>query len=91
VVWFGEPLPPDALGAALQQAREADLVLVVGTSSRVYPAAELPRTARAHGAYVVEINPEPTPLEADERFPGPAGRVLPSLLRAAGIAMEARS
>ena len=90
VVWFGEALPVEPLAKALDAARGADLVLVIGTSSLVYPAADLPRIARARGAYVVEINPEPTPLsvEVDERLPGPAGRVLPELLRAAEISAE---
>jgi NAD-dependent deacetylase len=88
VVWFGESLPPDALERAMRAARESTLVLVVGTSSLVYPAAELPLIARAAGAYVVEVNPETTPLTAqvDEQLAGPAGEVLPALLEAAGIA-----
>jgi NAD-dependent deacetylase len=55
----------------------------------VYPAASLPSTAAAAGAYVVEINPERTPFsdEASERLAGPAGTVLPALLEAAGIPM----
>lgn len=82
VVWFGEPLPEEAFSIAEHAARAARLMLVVGTSSMVYPAAALPRLARSAGAYVVEINPEPTPLaaEADEWLAGPAGRVLPALL-----------
>jgi NAD-dependent deacetylase len=89
VVWFGESLPPDAIERALRAAREAALVLVIGTSSLVYPAAELPLIARAAGAYVVEINPETTPLtsQVDEQLAGPAGEVLPALLVAAGIPM----
>lgn len=90
VVWFGETLPPAEIERATVAARQAALVLVVGTSSLVYPAAELPRVARAGGAYLVEINPESTPLStaADERLVGPAGVVLPELLRAAGIPVE---
>jgi NAD-dependent deacetylase len=90
VVWFGEALPAEPLAAAIEGARDADLVLVIGTSSLVHPAADLPRIAGARGAYVVEINPEPTPLsaQADERLAGPAGQVLPALLRAAGIPPE---
>jgi NAD-dependent deacetylase len=87
VVWFGEGLPPDILEQSMRAARGAALALVVGTSSLVYPAAELPRIARAAGAYVVEVNPETTPLSAavDERLSGPAGLVLPALLEAAGL------
>ena len=88
VVWFGEALPPDLLAAAERAARAATLMLVAGTSAMVYPAAALPRVARAAGAYVVEINPEPTPLsaEVDERLAGPAGLILPLLAAAAGAA-----
>jgi len=90
VVWFGEALPPAQIERATVAARQAALVLVIGTSSLVYPAAELPRVARAGGAYLVEINPESTPLSAaaDERLVGPAGVVLPELLRAARIPVE---
>jgi NAD-dependent deacetylase len=87
VVWFGEALPADALARAERAAREAALVIVAGTSSLVYPAAELPRIARAASAFVVEVNPEPTPLsdDVDERLAGPAGAILPQLVRAAGV------
>ena len=76
--------------AAERAARAAELVLVVGTSSLVYPAASIPQTALSAGAYVVEINPERTPLTdfAHEFLQGPAGTVLPELLEAAGIPME---
>jgi NAD-dependent deacetylase len=66
------------------------LVLVVGTSSLVHPAASLPLAALDAGAYVVEINPERTPLTtaASEHLSGEAGVVLPALLAAAGIPMD---
>lgn len=91
VVWFGEPLPAADLDGAVRAAREADVVLVVGTSSMVYPAAALPHVAREAGARVVEINPEATPLseEAHERLRGPAAQVLPRLVEAAGFRLEA--
>ena len=78
-------------GRAQRAAREAALTLVVGTSSTVYPAASLQSAALEAGAYVVEINPETTPFsqEASERLVGPAGIVLPALLAAAGIPMDA--
>jgi NAD-dependent deacetylase len=90
VVWFGEALPAEAIERALAAARQAKLAIVAGTSSLVYPAAELPMVARASGAYVVEINPEVTPLtaHADEHLNGPAGAVLPALMEAAGIPVE---
>ena len=82
VVWFGEPLPKEAMQAALRATLAADLFLVVGTSALVYPAAGLPLEARDGGAFVVEINIEPTPLTpmADEVIRGPAAAVLPDLL-----------
>jgi NAD-dependent deacetylase len=87
VVWFDEPLPWLEFARAERAAGEAELVLVVGTSSLVHPAASLPAQAIARGAYVVEINPETTPLSAavSERLAGPAGIVLPALLAAAKI------
>jgi NAD-dependent deacetylase len=90
VVWFEEPLPTMEFGQAQRAARSAALVLVVGTSALVYPAASLPFTALAAGAYVVEVNPERTPLsgQAGEVITGPAAVVLPSLLEAAGIPMD---
>ena len=77
-------------GRAQRAARVSELVLVVGTSSLVYPAASLQTAALEAGAYVVEINPETTSFsaEANEHLAGPAGVVLPALLLAAGIPME---
>ena len=79
VVWFGEALPLDALAAAESAALECDLMLVVGTSGVVYPAAGLARTAAGK---VVIINPEPTGLDdaADAVLRGTAAQMLPSLL-----------
>ncbi len=81
VVWFGETLPDDALQRAVEAAETCTVMLVVGTSATVHPAASLPWTAKSHGARVIVVNPEPTPLDdmADEVWPGPAGEVLPSL------------
>ena len=82
VVWFEEMLPGHALAAAEDAARNCDVLLVVGTSAEVYPAAALPRLAASHGAVVVEVNPNPTPLSAfaDYVLRGTAGVVLPRLL-----------
>lgn len=62
VVWFGEPLPDDAWQPSVQAVGNADVVIVVGTSSVVYPAAGLAEAAVAAGTVVVEVNPERTPL-----------------------------
>lgn len=84
VVWFGETLPGDALSAANGIAQACDVMLVVGTSGLVYPAAGLPYTARTHGAVLVEVNPAPTPLsdEMDYRLTESAGTGLPALAEA---------
>ncbi|GJF15903.1 hypothetical protein NGTWS1702_19940 [Mycolicibacterium cyprinidarum] len=65
VVWFGEALPDDAWQQSVDAVLNADLVLVVGTSSVVYPAAGLPELAVARGTPVIEVNPEPTPLSSN--------------------------
>ncbi len=84
VVWFGEELPAAVLAAATDAARAADVVLSIGTSAQVWPAAELPLLARRQGAYVVEINPTATASSAhfDLCLRGRAGEVLPALLSA---------
>jgi NAD-dependent deacetylase len=82
VVWFGEALPALALQNAFAAAESCQMFFAIGTSAVVYPAAALPLAAREHGAYVVEINSEPTPLtpRADEFLPGQAGEILPALV-----------
>jgi NAD-dependent deacetylase len=81
VVWFGESLPHDAIKGAWAATEQCDVMLVIGTSSVVYPAAELPHLARAHGAAVVEINPQRTPLTplADASCVLSAAEALPGL------------
>ena len=85
VVWFEEMLPEDALARADEAARRAELMLVIGTSAEVWPAAGLAHTAKAAGARVVEVNPEATPLSAlaDDVLRAPAGIALPALVAAA--------
>ncbi|MFJ1541275.1 SIR2 family NAD-dependent protein deacylase [Micromonospora chalcea] len=85
VVWFGEALPEAALSAAVEAASGCDLLLTVGTSALVHPAAEIPLVAARLGAPVVQVNPVPTPLDAvcAVNLRGPAGEVLPALVRAA--------
>lgn len=58
VVWFGEALPEQAWEQAMQAAFRADAMLVVGTSSQVYPAAGLPQEVRRRGGRVAVINPD---------------------------------
>ncbi len=82
VVWFGESLPEKELDYAQDSASNCDLFLSVGTAALVYPAAALPLIAKQHGAYVVEINPEPSAIsrQLDECIPAPSGVVLPVIL-----------
>ncbi|CEA04322.1 NAD-dependent deacetylase [Pseudomonas saudimassiliensis] len=82
VVWFGEALPEDAWQRAVAAAQSADLVLVVGTSGLVYPAAQIPQLAWEGGATVVHVNTEPVPVAAEREHSlvGPAGEVLAELL-----------
>ena len=85
VVWFEEMLPAQALASAEDAARRCDMLLVIGTSAEVYPAAGLPLLAREHGARLVEINPNATALSthADYLLRGASGAVLPQLVSAA--------
>ena len=81
VVLFGEMLPVGAFEQAAAMAASCELCFVVGTSAVVYPAAAIPEIARAAGAYVIEVNPERTPLSdfSDEVLTGNAGEILPLL------------
>lgn len=83
IVWFGEQLPDGPWRSAVQAIETADVVVVVGTSGIVYPAAGLPDLALARGTTVVEINPEPTPLSgsATVTVRDTASRALPGLLQ----------
>jgi NAD-dependent deacetylase len=81
VVLFGETLPEDVWADAAEAAARSDVCFVVGTSAIVYPAAGLPLAAKRSGAFLVEVNPEPTPLSdlCDLTLRGPAGELLPRL------------
>lgn len=81
IVWFGEPLPPGIWSSAESAAETCDVLLVVGTSAVVYPAASLIPSARAAGAKVIEVNPEETPVSGsvDCSLRGSAGAILPEL------------
>ena len=81
VVWFGEPIPPAALRAAVG-ATACDVFLSVGTSSVVYPAAGLIAAAKARGAFTVEVNPEATGASVDVAIPLGAEIALPMLTSA---------
>ncbi|AZG43930.1 SIR2 family NAD-dependent protein deacylase [Gordonia insulae] len=64
VVWFGEALPADAWSKAEKAFAASDVVIVVGTSGIVYPAAALPERAMSAGVPVIEFNPEPSALSS---------------------------
>jgi NAD-dependent deacetylase len=82
VVWFGEELPQREWSQALKLVGNADLMLVVGTSGRVYPAARLPDTPRQRGCKVWVIDPEaPAPSHSGRHWKTTAAIGLPSLLR----------
>ena len=91
VVWFGESLPPDVLDAAFTAAQSCDLLIAIGTSGLVQPAARIPSLARQVGASVLQINPTPTALDddCDWSLRGAAGRVLPRLLLSAQMLAHA--
>jgi NAD-dependent deacetylase len=72
-------IPPAALWRSQEAASDCDLMLVVGTSAVVQPAASMPVIAKESGAVVIEINPEPTDLTgrvSDYLIPGKAADVM---------------
>lgn len=81
VVWFGEMLDPDTLARAEEAASACELMLVIGTSGLVYPAASLPALARRSGARVIIVNPNESELDdfADVIVRAPAATALPVL------------
>jgi NAD-dependent deacetylase len=82
VVWFGEGLHPRVWDNAVKAVSSCDVLLVVGTSAVVYPAASLAPLAKQSGAKVIEVNPDETPLSSAVYYSirGAAGEVLPQLL-----------
>jgi len=82
VVWFGESLPAGAMERAASAVSEAELLIVVGTSAQVYPAAGLIPMALGAGAAVLEVNPAETEFSDDVTFAlrGGAAEILPALL-----------
>jgi len=82
VVWFGEPLPDGMMKEAEHAAGAAEVLVVIGTSAVVYPAASLVPYAKQGGAKVIEVNTEDTPFtkEVDAALRGKAGEILPALV-----------
>ena len=84
-VFFGEGIPPMDLDRSQIAASSCDLMLVVGCSAVVQPAALMPVIARQSGATVIEINPEPTPLTGTTsilRVPEKAGKAMQAIVAA---------
>lgn len=84
VVWFGEMLPEAAINRAYEVAAASDVMLVVGTSGVVHPAASLPGVTKRAGGRLVEVNLNPSQItpSVDVFLQGPSGEVLPALLSA---------
>ncbi len=82
VIWFGEMLDPQVLAAATTAATTCEVMLVIGTSGLVQPAASLGSMAKRRGAFVAELNLEPTPQSDfyDLALQGKAGELVPRLL-----------
>ncbi len=83
IVWFGEMLPVKELEHAQDCALNSDVFLSIGTSAEVYPAALMPLAAKRAGAYVAEININPTvmSMDVDEVIQGKSGEVLAALVQ----------
>lgn len=83
VVFFGEAIPHDALTKSNEDARSCTVMLVIGTSAEIQPAASLPGIARSAGATIIEINIEPTSFTGYTStyfIKGKAGEVLPKII-----------
>lgn len=85
VVWFGEALPKLILDEAEKAAEECDLMLIIGTSGLVYPAANLPMIAIRRKITTIQINPKSTEFDSNVtfNFKQKAGEFLPELYKAA--------
>lgn len=84
---FGQAMPLDVMARAQEAAETCDLLVAVGSSLVVEPAASIPRVAKAAGARLVIVNRDPTPLDgiADAVVRGEIGAVLPALVAADGV------
>jgi NAD-dependent deacetylase len=78
---FGQPLVPKVIERATRAAERCDLLLAVGSSLQVFPAAGIVPLAKETGARLVIVNAEPTPFDemADVVLRDPIGRVLPAM------------
>ena len=81
-IFFGEAIPPDAWFESRREMEAADVVLIVGSTGEVYPAASIPAQAAEEGSIIIEINPEPSAFSrrvTDLLIPLPAGEALPRI------------
>ncbi len=90
VVWFEERLPAAALDRAMTLCRTTDVMLVVGTSGTVYPVAGMPVLAADHGATIIEVNPNRTPITDFARWhlAGRSGVILPQIVAALAASQD---
>lgn len=90
-VFFGEMIPTESLTRSQELAAACDVMLVVGTSAVVQPAAMIPVLAKEQGAVIIEINPEATPLTmhtTSHLLKGQAGQILNRLVEAVSKRIE---
>ena len=80
IVWFGEALNPQDMDLAIEALENCEVMLVIGTSGIVQPAASFASTARAAGAFVVEINPDASSAAAHIALRGRAAEIVPQLV-----------
>jgi len=82
IVWFGESLDPDVLRNSYTALKTCEVLLIIGTSGVVYPAASFGPVAKEHGAFVAELNLDPTPNSdlVDMAVQGRAKDLVPQLL-----------
>ena len=82
-VFFGESIPREAFSRANEEVQQCRVMLVVGTSGIVEPVASLPLLAKSNGAFIIEINPEPSYLTSSVTtlfLQGKAEEILPEIL-----------
>ncbi len=81
VVWFGEPLPENEWRKAVEHASKADVIIVIGTSGVVYPAAMIPYIVKERGGVIIEVNVQDTAITniADYVLRGKAGEIMVKL------------
>jgi NAD-dependent deacetylase len=82
VVWFGERLPGEAVRETEEMLARCEVLIVAGTSAVVFPASGYAAGAKRHGARLIEVNPEETPISGlcDATFRGGSAELLPFLL-----------